>query len=102
MKTDVIFLGAGASLSAGFPTNKDLTNYIIYNLSENSRYYGSKKKPRFPVTIASQVSKDWRTLKESLRTSAFLSVDEFCQLANKNPAIVTKMTQLLRMALFDH
>jgi hypothetical protein len=103
MKTDVIFLGAGASLSAGFPTNKDLTNYIIYKMSETTRFLPYENRTVVKLDLPKELASDgWENLKASLRKSAFLSVDEFCQLANRDPAIVARMKRLLRVALFDH
>jgi hypothetical protein len=104
VKTDVIFLGAGASLSAGFPTNKDLTNYIIYQMSPNQRFTSSgQTKTSFDQKLAQQIQSDkWPKLKERLRRSGFLSVDEFCQLAKEKPEMVLDMKRMLRVALFDH
>jgi len=39
MKTDVIFLGAGASVGARFHDNKSLANFIIKGLEVQSNVY---------------------------------------------------------------
>lgn len=94
MKTDVIFLGAGASLSAGFPTNEGLANYIIYKLPN-----------RIWIEIErndANLRKRWWELAELFRETGYFSVDAFCEKANQRQDVVRDMKQMLRLALFDH
>jgi hypothetical protein len=103
MKTDVIFLGAGASLSAGFPTNKDLTNYIIYELSNRNKYgSGRNNLMGGRADVPERIEREWAVLAESLRKTGFLSVDEYCEHIRDNAVKVGRMKRMLRMALFDH
>jgi hypothetical protein len=80
MKTDVIFLGAGASVRAGFPDNRELANFIINGME--LEYDRTRVEP----------------LREELRRTNFLSVDEFCW-KNNNPAEVQDMKRIARYAL---
>lgn len=103
MKTDVIILGAGASLSAGFPTNKDLANYMIDGIAGREQY-GSKggRRTTSPANISQDIRRLWPEVAQSLRRSGFLSIDEYCEWAKEEVERVTWAKQLLRLALFDH
>ncbi|MGO9246596.1 MAG: hypothetical protein ACLP0A_15480 [Verrucomicrobiia bacterium] len=102
-KTDVIFLGAGASASAGFPLNEGLANYIIDELPK------LKLDPPDDLYLQGQAVRDrWETLRnrweglgESLRKTNFLSVDEFCQNAQSRREDVLEMKRMLRLTLFQ-
>jgi hypothetical protein len=98
MKTDVIFLGAGASASAGFPLNEGLANYIIYKLPKlkldpPDDFYHQRWETQ---------PNQWKDLGESLRKTNFLSVDEFCENVQSKPTDVVEMKRMLRLALFSY
>lgn len=88
MKTDIIFLGAGASVSAGFPLNAGLANYIIDELPKRP---GAAAVPR--------IRDRWFAIGESLRRTGCLSVDEFCEMMKATPEKVAEMKRVVRFVL---
>ena len=97
VKTDVIFLGAGASVSAGFPTNVGLTRYLIEELPIRQR---CTTVPRGPLS-SDTVEQQWRFEAETLRKANCLSVDEFCELAQPSRGDGLTLKKMLSLALFD-
>lgn len=100
MKTDVIFLGAGASTCAGFPTNEELTRYIIEDLC-------AKKRPSVVEKVLREgnILNEWKEVGISLRKAKSLSIDEYCQIASttkQDHGITLKMKRILRVALRDY
>lgn len=116
MKKDVIFLGAGASVDAGFPTNEALTRYVIYDLVERpQRERFRDARGNLPIKTHDHATKlkwqrvlmDWKAAGESLRRSKLLSIDEYCQLSTppghaQQVDTVIQLKRMLRAALMDH
>jgi hypothetical protein len=97
VKTDVIFLGAGASVSAGFPTNEGLTRYIIEELPFRKRVTSVPYDLPPPNFIESQ----WKRIARDLREANSLSVDEFCEIAQPTSGNGMELKRMLSLALFD-
>jgi hypothetical protein len=97
MKTDVIFLGAGASVSAGFPTNEELANKIIYDLPKRDLPNDVLGRRR------DHLRDTWVMLGEKLRRDSSPSVDEFCE--NYNTVLLAgnlaEMKKMVRLVLSD-
>lgn len=114
MKTDVIFLGAGASATAGFPTNEGLANYIFEKLSQKNRdvYFQPKRfsgnlnalreATEDMRTHVARLREHWRATAETFRAANCLSVDEYCEISAPTANLVPAMKQVLRQVLFDH
>jgi hypothetical protein len=98
MKTDVIFLGAGASRSAGFPLNADLARYIMYDFAGKSR---DMVPLRYREPDRDFLS-EWKSIASSLREAQCLSIDEYCRTGQNLLGTAIEMKQLLRLALYDH
>lgn len=110
MPKDVIFLGAGASKCAGFPINRELTRYIIYEMASRRRFEdaaGTYKIKQEGNPVSAQwkgILEQWSKAAESLRRSKELSVDEYCLLASPNGAVTETtlhLKRMLRSALMD-
>lgn len=92
MKTDVIFLGAGASASAGFPVGCGLAEYIKLQFTNRTQSDCNK----WPCQTFQDVA---RLLIENNRDS----VDDFAQWAKKwRPDLTHTIKTMIRCALFDH
>jgi len=95
MKTDVIFLGAGASKSAGFPLNEELANKIIYDLPKRNLPEKIKQCDSF------HLKKTWSKLAESFFRQGSFSVDEFCQQLQGRPTDVEEIKRMVRFVLWE-
>ena len=102
-KTDVIFLGAGASACATFPVNEKLTHYLIYELVRHPRFQGVSREWVTKLMQfegrKNEIFQDWIECGESLRRSKVLSVDEFCQIATRTDEKNALIGHLKRMVL---
>lgn len=91
MKTDVIFLGAGASANAGFPLGEDLANYI------------KDKLPKRPLPDhASDLRRELTEVAKQLRQTDYSTVDAFVEKGKSDPGLTQKVKRMVRLALFDH
>lgn len=96
----VIFLGAGASASSGYPLAYDLTLRMISREHRDNYCYQLFKRHFFPE--GADFIEKIKVAVDFFARGAFASVDEFCKLAADSPEFVgyvPQLKQLMRLIL---
>lgn len=99
-KTDIIFIGAGASKAVGLPTHRELTDHIKTFCDPNH----PRSTPAKDLIERKKLRERWNPLLTELARSRNDTVDDFCRVLANNQSRrsdLQEMKRIIRLGMLD-